>query len=161
MIGKQVLIDAEKNGGELSALLEEGGEIFLRVTGTSMLPLLHPGRSVVKLVGCRGALQRRGDILLFRRTDSSGESGSFVLHRLRRILPDGRLLMNGDAQSWCEVISPDSVIARVTEIIDGRFAMKTDGLLMRAYRLLWYPTYRFRPRLLGAATALRNKLKKG
>lgn len=154
------MIDAEKNGGELSALLEDGGEILLRVTGTSMLPLLHPERSVVKLVCCRGVLQRRGDILLFRRTSSSGESGSFVLHRLRRILPDGRLLMNGDAQSWCEVISPDSVIARVIEISDGRLTMKTDGALMRAYRLFWYPTYRFRPQLLGVVTALRNRLKK-
>ena len=143
------LIDAERDGDEFVKLFESGGTVPLRVTGTSMLPLLRPGRSTVWLEGKKEP-PKRGDILLFRRRD-----GAFVLHRVRKVL-DGRYVMNGDAQSWCEVISEDMVIAVVRRIDTGRRVYTSDSLPMRVYRLLWTPTYPARRQILSAAMRLRR-----
>lgn len=152
MTTERFLVDRELND-EFAALLENGGRVPLKVTGTSMLPLLSPRRSIVVLVGNCEKTLRRGDILLFRRNAGEG----FILHRLRRILPDGHLIMNGDAQSWCEIIDRSKVIARVEEIQNQNKIYKSDGALMRIYNIIWYPTLRFRPMLLKFALFLRKE----
>ena len=143
------LIDVLRDGDDFERLFEGGGIVPLRVTGTSMLPLLHPGRSVVWLEGIKEP-PKRGDILLFRRND-----GAFVLHRVRKILDGGRLVMNGEAQSWCEVIAPDAVRAVVRQIDTEKRSYPADGFTMRIYRLLWTPTLRVRGIIL--SVAIRSK----
>lgn len=144
------LIDAVRDGDEFEKLFEKGVIVPLRVTGTSMLPLLRPGKSIVWLEGI-GEKVRRGDILLFRR-----KNGAFVLHRVRKILPDGKLVMNGDAQSWCEVIGRESVKAVARRIDIGKISFRADGFLMTLYRLLWTPTYPVRGTLLRFAARVKR-----
>ncbi|MBQ8227502.1 MAG: S24/S26 family peptidase [Clostridia bacterium] len=91
--------------------IADGGHFPLEVTGTSMQPFLIQGRDVVWLCKCDVSEIKKGAILLFERKDRS-----LVLHRVREVLPNGELLMNGDAQTWCEKISCDQVIAVVNEI---------------------------------------------
>lgn len=91
--------------------IKDGGCVPLVVTGSSMNPFLIDGRDTVWLRACTNADFKRGKILLFKRKD-----GSLVLHRIRKALPDGELLMNGDAQSWCEKIKRNQAVAVVSDI---------------------------------------------
>ena len=67
--------------------------VVLTVTGGSMLPLLAGGRDRVTLGPVPERL-RRGEVLLYRRTD-----GSYVLHRLTGFGQDGTLVFCGDRQT--------------------------------------------------------------
>ena len=94
---------------------------------------------------------KKGRILLFRRRD-----GSLILHRVRKI--DGNtLVMNGDAQDWCERILPHQVIAAVEYIKMGNKNVKYNSPLLRIWDCPWYPTYPVRRRLFGFISKLKNQ----
>lgn len=103
------------SSAEFAEVIEEtikaGGCVPLVVTGNSMNPFLKDGRDTVWLKACTGSDYKRGKILLFRRTD-----GKIVMHRVRKVLHSGELVINGDAQYWCENIKKEQVIAVVSYI---------------------------------------------
>ncbi len=138
----------------LAELLDTGGSIPLRVTGSSMAPTLHSLRDTVYIRKPEGKDLRRGAIVLFIRAD-----GSPVLHRIRKKLPDGQLLMNGDAQSWCERIPASTVMAVVTHICQNGRELPCDAPSLKLWNLLWYPTRPIRPLLFGIWTALHSRKK--
>ena len=80
------------SGVEFTPVLEEilasGGSASIVVSGSSMRPFLKGGRDIVCLRTCTEKDLKQGQILLFKRPDQS-----LVLHRVRSILPDGRLVM--------------------------------------------------------------------
>ncbi|QCN91797.1 S24/S26 family peptidase [Ethanoligenens harbinense] len=61
-------------------MLSKKVDILLGITGTSMLPMLKPGRDQVELTNCRQWKFGIGDIPLYRRTN-----GQYVLHRIVRM----------------------------------------------------------------------------
>ncbi len=103
------------SSAEFAEIIEEtikaGGCVPLVVTGNSMNPFLKDGKDTVWLKACTESDYKRGKILLFRRAD-----GKIVLHRVRKALPSGELVMNGDAQYWCENIKKEQAIAVVAFI---------------------------------------------
>lgn len=112
-------------------VLASGGEFRLYPHGISMLPLLRQGRDSVSLRRVDSPI-RKGDILFYQRPD-----GSFVLHRVRAVTPNG-LTMIGDNQTLPERgVSPDWVIGRVTRIFRDDKEVICDGLRYRLYRKLW------------------------
>jgi hypothetical protein len=146
-------IDAQKDADALIDLLSCGGVFPLAVTGSSMIPFLKEGRDTVHLQKTNRFY--KGQIVFFRRTPKE-----FVLHRVRKVLPDGRLLLNGDAQNWYECIGQEQVLAEV--ILIEKNGKKTDpngkgALLLRA---LWYPTVPLRPLLWKCYGGLRGFFKK-
>ena len=83
---------------EYRALLAEGAELPLVVSGGSMLPFLAPGRPL-----------RRGDIAFYQRPN-----GQYILHRVCRAEGES-LWFVGDAQDVVEGPLPQScVFAYVT-----------------------------------------------
>lgn len=104
---------------ELSPLLEEilrqGGEARFVPHGNSMRPLLRGGRDAVVLRRPDGPL-KKGDCPLYRRAD-----GSFVLHRVVAIRPDGYAL-RGDSQQAVEYGVGDDQVRAVLVAVerDGR-----------------------------------------
>lgn len=112
--------------------LEPGDEMPLLVTGNSMVPFLLNRRSTVYIVREEGYVPRVGDILLCRRVN-----GAFVLHRLHKIHPDGRLVLNGDAQRWTELVFPEQVCGRVTHFVRTKRDISTTARSYRLYRWLW------------------------
>lgn len=143
-------IDAVRDADALIAILESGAAIPLVVTGASMMPFLRHGRDTVHLQ--KKDRYRRGRILFFRR-----RNGDFILHRLRRILPDGRFLMNGDAQDWCETVAPEQVLAEVVSVTRNGRTRSTDSPLIRLRDLLWYPTRPVRPLFWRLVHVLRHR----
>ena len=115
-------------------VLASGGEFRLYPHGISMLPLLRQGRDSVSLRQVDSSI-RKGDILFYQRPD-----GSFVLHRVRAVTPEG-LTMMGDNQTLPEPgVSPDWVIGRVTRIFRDDKEVTCDGQRYRWYLRLWQLT---------------------
>ena len=93
---------------EYEALLREGAELPLVISGGSMLPFLAPGRDSVMLKA-RDRPLRRGDIVFYRRAN-----GAYILHRLLRVR-NGSCWMVGDAQTVVEgPLDIDCIFAYVT-----------------------------------------------
>lgn len=89
------LVDTEIWINEIAAILNEGKQAPLNVTGNSMLPFLKHGRDRV-LLEAFVSPAKTGDILLYRRSN-----GLFVLHRVVKC--DGnKLWFAGDIQSVVE-----------------------------------------------------------
>ena len=117
--------------GLIREVLASGGQFRLYPRGTSMLPLLRQGRDSVALRRVDSPIQKN-DILFYQRPD-----GSFVLHRVRAVTPDGLTLM-GDNQTVPERgVSPDWVIGRVTRIFRDDREVACDGFGYRLYLKLW------------------------
>ena len=96
---------------EYRRLLREDEQIEslpLVISGSSMSPFLIGGRDTVYLSRVSRPI-RRGDVLLYRRTN-----GRYVLHRVFAVMDSG-LTMVGDAQTVLEHgIQPDQVFAIMT-----------------------------------------------
>lgn len=118
----------------IMTVAEDGFVIPLLVTGTSMLPFLLDRRSVVYLEKDRSYQPKRGDIVLFLRPD-----GAWVLHRVVRLLPNGKLLINGDGQAWTETIMPQQIMARVVRICRRKRIFSTENVIYRVLSRMWMP----------------------
>ena len=95
---------------EYEALLLQGAELPLVVSGGSMLPFLAPGRDSVMLKAPDRPL-RRGDIVFYRR-----KNGAYILPRLQRIR-NGQCWMVGDAQTIIEgPLDESCIFAYVTKV---------------------------------------------
>ena len=137
---------------QLKDAISAGGRICLVVTGSSMTPFLKHGRDMVYLRAFEEGDIKRGRILLFQRQDQS-----LVLHRIRKRLRDGKLLMNGDAQAWCETISSDQVVAMVSSVERKGKHISCNHILFRLWNWLWYPTRPIRPLLFKLRRILFSK----
>ena len=127
---------------EYEALLREGAELPLVVSGESMLPFLRPGRDTVFLRRPDAPLQR-GDIAFYRRFD-----GSYILHRVCRAEP-GKYWFLGDAQTRVEGPLPERcVFAYVTAVRRGKRLIQPRQLLWRVFSGPWLKLVRQRPRIL-------------
>lgn len=116
---------------EYEALLREGAELPLVVSGNSMLPFLRHGRDTVFLKRQDGPL-RVGDIAFFRRA-----SGAYILHRVVRA-ESGNYWFLGDAQVLVEGPLPAScVVARVIAVRRGGRLIQPDSLFWRFFTGPW------------------------
>ncbi len=126
----------------LPAMLEAGISVPLAVTGGSMVPFLAGGRDSVLLSAIDRPL-RRGDILLYRRTD-----GAWVLHRICK-LRDNELWMLGDAQQTIERgIRPQQAAALVTGVRRKNKNLRPSSLTWRFFAGIWLWLRPMRPMLL-------------
>jgi SOS-response transcriptional repressor LexA len=142
-------IDAVRDADALVDILATGAPFPIVVTGSSMIPFLKEGRDTVILQKTDELC--KGRIVFFRRN-----SGEFVLHRIRKIYPDGRILVNGDAQSWCEITRRDNVLAEVISIKRNSRTIDPRGITSSLLSALWYPTLPIRPFILRTYTSLKR-----
>ncbi len=147
---KLTFTTAEINDG-LQDVINSGGIIPLGVTGGSMMPFLKHLRDTVFIRKCGCADLKKGQILLFKRVD-----GRLILHRVRKVYSDGKLLMNGDGQVWCEKIECDRVIASVCEVERNGKRYKSDSFIFKLWTFLWFPTRPFRPLLFKIFGKMKN-----
>ena len=127
---------------EYEALLREGAELPLVVSGGSMLPFLRPGRDTVFLKRPDAPLQR-GEIAFYRRAD-----GSYILHRVYRAEP-GKYWFLGDAQILVEGPLPaQCVFAHVIAVRRGERLIQPKHLFWRFFSGPWLKHTRLRLRVL-------------
>ena len=105
------VMDTQEYLDNICAMLRQGHTpVSIPVSGNSMCPFLHPGDQVF-LENHQGKL-KKGDVVLFTRP-----TGQYVLHRIRKVNPDGSFIMMGDNQNWTEpVASAAQIHAKVTAV---------------------------------------------
>ncbi len=137
--------------------LLNGGEVILVVSGTSMLPLLRPGRDRVVLgAPPKGAL-RVTDLPLYRRAD-----GKYVLHRVLRIFPDGSYGMAGDHQTNLEYqVQPEQILGLVRGFWRKEHYYSCCQWNYRLYSWFWVKAFPARRFLLCFKSVGARILKKG
>ena len=94
----------------LKELVEEGREVSMLISGSSMSPFLCHGRDQVYFKAPDRPL-RVGDMVFFQR-----RSGQYVLHRICKV-KDGGYYIVGDAQTAIEgPVSREQIFALVTRV---------------------------------------------
>ena len=117
----------------------EGKPFALAVTGTSMSPVLRNRRDVVFLVSPQMRPPQKYDILLFRPQDA------LILHRIIAVKKDGSFTVNGDAQTWCEHVRPEQILAVAEALLRKGRRISCGNAGYRFLCSLWCKTRRFRP----------------
>ncbi|MDD4414252.1 MAG: S26 family signal peptidase [Oscillospiraceae bacterium] len=134
---------------EISPLIigcfDDGLDVTLTVTGSSMQPLLKHNRDQVVLTKVQADSLKKGDVPLYIR-----RGGQYVLHRIVDV-QQGTYTMLGDAQTNLEKgIKPDQVFAVAKGFYrKGRY-INCQGWGYRRWVSLWWHLRRFRPHLLKA-----------
>lgn len=132
--------------------LDSGAAATLRVTGSSMHPMLRSRRDTVTLVPAQRSLQKT-DVILYRR-----DNGQYVLHRI--VKAEAGLTCCGDNQWQPERVEPSQVIAVVSAFTRGK---KTYGVTDMGYRLyarIWTELFPVRRPLIALRRALGRLRKK-
>lgn len=95
----------------LLPFLKEGQTVEIHPQGSSMFPLLTEGRDSVLICSLDDTTPKRGDILLYQRSN-----GLLVLHRVYRTRQDGFYFV-GDNQTEIEgPLERSQLLAKVTHI---------------------------------------------
>ena len=135
---REKIIPAQQLMDEYIPLIQQGLELPLTVTGSSMLPFLVPKRDAVLLCKPPEVL-RRGDIVLFRRA-----GGEYILHRIWRVQPDG-LYIIGDNQRTAEgPVKPCQVAAAVSGARRRGKIISPDSPVWWFYAKIWLRIIPFR-----------------
>lgn len=139
----------------LENCLAPGREFPLQITGYSMRPFLRNGKDQVFLISKEERKPEPGDILFFVR-----DNGACVLHRLHRVLEDGRFVMNGDAQTWTEIIREEQVRAVVSAVQRGKRRISVDSKVYRNCVKIWTAVWPARTLIYGTEDWIYRALKK-
>lgn len=118
--------------------LAENGSVLFTTNGTSMKPLLDDGKDQVELVKVDGPL-KRNDIPLFSRQD-----GTFVLHRIVKVLKDNNYLVRGDNQIINEKINHQQIIGKVCKIVKNNQEIDFSSKKYKRYLFSLHFKYPFR-----------------
>lgn len=117
-------LDTESYVGVLKSLVEEGHEVSLLISGSSMAPFLIHHRDTIWFRAPDREL-KAGDMVFYRRL-----SGQYVMHRIRAVKNDGYYLI-GDGQQVVEgPIAREQIFGLVT-------AVKRKGKMMRPGDFWW------------------------
>ncbi len=104
-------VDTASYVGMLKELIEEGHQVTMTISGSSMAPFLISARDQVILQKPRKE-PRPGDIVFFTR-----DTGQYVLHRIHHIGKDGYYII-GDNQTQMEgPVAKEAVFAVVVAVI--------------------------------------------
>jgi len=103
-------IDAKEYIGTLRQMVEEGHEVGMIITGSSMAPFLIHERDYICFKKPDREL-RRGDMVFFQRAN-----GQFVMHRIHKVRQEGYDIV-GDAQTEIEkAVNREQIFAIVTRV---------------------------------------------
>lgn len=125
---------------KLLPLLQNGNEVEIYPSGTSMFPLINPPNDSVVLRSIKDTRLKSGDIILYRR-----ESGLLVLHRLCRIRQDG-YYFTGDNQTELEgPLQKSQLLAIVTRISRSGHTFSVKHPIYKFCSRLWLMLRPVRP----------------
>ena len=104
------IVDTYEYVTMLKELTEEGREVSMLISGSSMSPFLGDKRDTICFRKPTGEL-RKGDMVFYQR-----QSGQYVMHRICRI-KDGKYYIVGDAQQEIEgPVDRDQIFAVITKV---------------------------------------------
>ena len=149
-------VDAGAYLSALEALLREGKEVSLVVTGNSMSPFLVHGRDSVILAKADGGW-KKGDIALFQRKTSE-----YILHRISRVEKAGACFFIGDGQLAEEgPIEPEQILGRVIAARRKGKWEKPGTFLWDFFERVWLRMIPLRPLCLRIYRGVMRKVRCG
>lgn len=119
--------DASYSSELLRRVVAAGYVAEKRAKGVSMFPAMH-GRTLLRVTQCDTQALRRGDVIVFSRSD-----GSMVAHRIVSV-DDNCFTTRGDSNLFVDMpVCQQDIIGKVVAAsIFGRF-VRCDALPMRCY----------------------------
>lgn len=125
------LVDTQEYMEMIRALLEDGQEVSMIVTGNSMRPFLKHGRDKICMKKTDRKL-RKGDIVFYRR-----ENGQYVMHRILKCGDQSYTLL-GDGQIVLESgIRQEQIFARITKVqVRGKW-IGPENFRWRFFEHIW------------------------
>lgn len=134
--------------------LQQGRMAMFTVSGNSMAPFLIHNRDQVQLQQVNPSRLKKGDIILYQRTD-----GKYILHRITKVEAGG-YYTTGDGNSYRDGFVPqDAVLARAVRFYRKKLVIECDSFFWRGVFGLWMATYPIRG-LMFRAVALASVIKK-
>ncbi len=107
---KNKIVDIYEYMAVLRELTEQGKEVSLLITGSSMVPFLVHERDYIFFKKPDRELYR-GDMVFYQR-----RSGQYVMHRIYRVMPDGYDII-GDGQAVIEhSVSREQIFGLITKV---------------------------------------------
>ena len=104
------MVDTRAYVSMLKALVKQGKEVRMVISGSSMAPFLIHGRDSIFFRAPKRQ-PGKGDIVFYERP-----TGQFVVHRICRVHADGYDVI-GDAQTEIEHnVHPEQIFAQVTKV---------------------------------------------
>lgn len=135
----------------LKELVEEGREVSMLISGSSMSPFLCHGRDQVYFKAPDRPL-RVGDMVFFQR-----RSGQYVLHRICKV-KDGSYYIVGDAQTAIEgPVSREQIFALVTRVQRKGRILAPGDFWWEFFARVWVRLIPLRPLLVRAYGLFRRK----
>lgn len=135
----------------LKELVEEGREVSMLISGSSMSPFLCHGRDQVYFKAPDRPL-RVGDMVFFQR-----RSGQYVLHRICKV-KDGSYYIVGDAQTAIEgPVSREQIFALVTRVRRKGRILAPGDFWWEFFARVWVRLIPLRPLLVRAYGLLQRK----
>lgn len=144
------LVDTQEYMEMIQALLAEGQEVSMVVTGNSMCPFLKHGRDKICMKKPDRKL-RKGDMVFYRR-----ENGQYVMHRILRC-EDQSYTMLGDGQIMPEPgIRPEQIFARITKVqVRGKW-IGPETFRWRFFASIWIHFLWIRKLMLSFSSKVQN-----
>ena len=120
--------------------IKELGYAVVPTKGTSMLPLLEEGKSLVEVEASTLKQLKEGDVVLYKKND-----GTLVLHRIIKVECEGIFAVLGDHQfKNAERVNKNQIIAVACGFfIKGRYVTEKTRWY-RLYKKIWLCNLNFR-----------------
>ena len=136
-------LDTESYVGVLKSLVEEGHEVSLLISGSSMAPFLIHHRDTIWFRAPDREL-KAGDMVFYLRL-----SGQYVMHRIRAVKNDGYYLI-GDGQQVVEgPIAREQIFAVVCSAVRKGRTQKPGSFWWEFFEKIWIRLVPLRPILAG------------
>lgn len=127
----------------LKELIEEGKEVSMMISGSSMNPFLIHHRDYILMKKPEDQL-KSGNMVFFQRVD-----GSYVMHRIHHIDQEGKLFIIGDAQDEMEgPIDQGQVFAIITKVQRNGKWIKPGDFWWEFFEHIWLHLIPFRRMLM-------------
>lgn len=124
-------VDTREYVAVLKEMVDQGMEVSMTVSGTSMEPFLIHNQDRIYFQKPKGPI-KKGDMVFFQR-----KTGEYVMHRIMRVR-DHQYYLAGDHQTFLEgPIEESRIFAKVVSVERAGVWLSEDDRVWRFYAVWW------------------------
>ena len=124
-------VDTREYVAVLKEMVDQGMEVSMTVSGTSMEPFLIHNQDRIFFQKPKGPI-KKGDMVFFQR-----KTGEYVMHRIMRVR-DHQYYLAGDHQTFLEgPIEESRIFAKVVSVERAGVWLSEDDRVWRFYAVWW------------------------
>lgn len=124
-------VDTREYVAVLKEMVDQGIEVSMTVSGTSMEPFLIHNQDRIFFQKPKGPI-KKGDMVFFQR-----KTGEYVMHRIMRVR-DHQYYLAGDHQTFLEgPIEESRIFAKIVSVERAGVWLSEDDRVWRFYAVWW------------------------